>query len=288
MLASLLVVFREVLEAGLIVGVILAATEGIRGRALWIWAGLGAGVAGAGLVAFFAQSLSDAFAGSGQEVFNAAILIAAVVMLSWHTVWMAKHAREMTRELRTLGGAVASGERTLFAMAVVVAVAVLREGSEVVLFLFGIAASGGAQPQAMLAGGAAGVALGAFLAWLIYRGLLAIPAGRLFSVTNGLIALLAAGMAGQAATHLARADIVPTLGEEIWDTSKLLPDDGLLGRALHALVGYSDRPMGVQILAYLAVLAALVVLGRLVGGARAKRDDAPKLGDAGEPGAVPR
>jgi len=99
MLAALLIVFREVLEAGLIVGVVLAATEGVRGRGLWVSGGIAAGMLGAGLVALFAQRLSDAFAGSGQDVFNASILMAAVAMLSWHSIWMARHARELTRDL---------------------------------------------------------------------------------------------------------------------------------------------------------------------------------------------
>jgi high-affinity iron transporter len=265
MLATLIIVFREIIEAGLIVGIVLAATEGIRRRTWWVAGGVLAGVLGAAVVAGFAQQLSGAFAGNGQDVFNAAILLGAVGMLGWHIVWMSRHARELTAEMKALGSAVAAGERTLLAMAVVVAVAVLREGSEVVLFLFGIAASGGEQPVQMLVGGLAGVALGGACALLLYRGLLAIPARRLFAVTNGLIALLAAGMAGQAAALLAKADLIPAFGAEVWDTSAVLRDDGLLGRALHAMVGYSDRPMGVQVAAYIAVLAILMTLGRLLG-----------------------
>ena len=264
MLAALLIVFREVLEAGLIVGIVLAATEGVRGRGRWISAGVAAGLAGAGLVALFAQRLSEAFAGSGQELFNATILIAAVGMLGWHTVWMARHARELAGDMKALGRSVAAGGRTLSAMALVVAVAILREGAEVVLFLYGIAASGSV-PGAMMAGGAGGIALGAGLSWLIYRGLLVIPTGKLFSVTNGLLSLLAAGMAGQAAVYLVKAGIAPSLGDEVWDTSRVLADDSLVGRALHAIAGYSDRPMGVQILVYLTVLGVLIALSRLVG-----------------------
>ena len=267
MLAAALIVFREILEAGLIVGVVLAATEGVAGRARWITGGVAAGVLGAGLVALFAGQLSAAFQGSGQAVFNAAILFGAVLMLSWHILWMSRHAREMVRDFKALGRKIARGEATLAAMASVVAIAVLREGSEVVLFLFGIAAGGGADPAAMLAGGLLGVAGGAAISWVIYRGLLAIPTGKLFAVTNGLVALLAAGMAGQAMVYLVQADLVPSLGDQVWDTSRLLPDDGLLGRALHALVGYSDRPMGVQIAAYLVVLALLISLGRYIGSA---------------------
>jgi high-affinity iron transporter len=275
MLAAALIVFREVLEAGLIVGVVLAATEGVAGRGRWIAGGIGAGVLGAGLVALFAQQLSNAFAGSGQNAFNAAILIAAVLMLSWHVLWMSSHAREMVRDMKSLGVRVASGQATRMAMATVVAVAVLREGSEVVLFLYGIASAGGTAPGAMLAGGLLGVAGGAAVSWLIYRGLLAIPTGRLFSVTNLLVSLLAAGMAGQAAVFLAQANWIPTLGDELWDTSFILSDASLPGRALHALVGYSDRPMGVQALAYLAVLTALLGLGRLGASRGRRRHPAP-------------
>lgn len=264
MLATALIVFREVLEAGLIVGIVLAATTGVPRRGLWIAGGLAVGIAGAGLVALFADTLSNAFSGVGQELFNAAILIAAVGMLSWHNLWMAGHARELSREMKSLGREVAEGRRTLAAMAVVVAVAILREGAEVVLFLFGIAASGGDRPAEMFAGAGAGIALGAGASWLIYRGLLAIPTARLFSVTNVLIALLAAGMAGQAAVFLVQANVLPSLGDQVWDTSAVVADNSLVGRALHVLVGYADRPMGVQLIAYGLVLVTLVVLGRVL------------------------
>jgi high-affinity iron transporter len=266
LLATLVIVFREVIEAGLIIGIVLAATEGVAHRGRWIAGGIAGGVAGAALLAGFAGALSNAFSGSGQELFNATILIIAVVMLGVHITWMASHGRQMAQEMKAMGRAVVEGDRSLTAMALVVTVAVLREGSEVVLFLFGIATStheGAAGP--MLIGGAAGVLAGAAVSWLLYRGLVAIPMRHLFKITNGMIALLAAGMAGQAAAILAGADMLPTLGDQLWDTSGILRDDSIVGRALHALIGYSDRPPGVQVLAFLATLAALITLSRLVG-----------------------
>ena len=265
MLATLIIVFREVLEAGLIIGIVLAATEGVTHRGRWIASGIAGGVAGAALLAGFAGALSNAFSGSGQELFNAAILIIAVLMLGIHITWMASHGRQMAQEMKAMGRAVVEGDRSLTAMALVVAVAVLREGSEVVLFLFGIATSTHAGAAPMLLGGAFGVLGGALVSWLLYRGLVAIPMKHLFKITNAMIALLAAGMAGQAAAILAGADMVPTLGDELWDTSGILRDDSILGRALHALIGYSDRPSGVQVLAFLVTLAALITLSRLVG-----------------------
>lgn len=264
MLASLIIVFREVFEAGLIVGIVLAATRGIVHRAAFVATGIGVGVAGAGMLALFAGALSNAFAGRGQEVFTASILVLAVLMLSWHNLWMAAHGREMARQMQAMGRAVAAGETSLLAMAVVVAVAVLREGAEVVLFLYGIAVSSGEGWGLLLLGGLLGVVLGAGVSFLIYRGLVAIPVARMFSVTGWLIALIAAGMAGQAGAILAGADLIPSLGYELWDTSWLLRDDSIVGQALHALVGYSDRPMGVQALSFVVTLTALLVGARLI------------------------
>jgi high-affinity iron transporter len=270
MFVSLIIVFREVMEAGLIVGIVLAATEGVPRRGCWVGGGIAAGVAGASLVAAFAASLSSAFQGAGQEVFTAAILIFAVVMLSWHIVWMSHHARTMAAELRQAGQEVRLGQRSLAALATVVAVAVMREGAEVVLFLYGIAAASNTAPLSMAAGGVGGLALACVVSWLLYRGLVVIPLHRLFRVTNGLIALLAAGMAGQAASVLHGADLLPGWGEQLWDTSAILADDSFLGRSLHALVGYSARPSGIQLAAWLATLLVLAISSRIISRPRAR------------------
>jgi high-affinity iron transporter len=264
MLVSLIIVFREAMEAGLIVGIVLAATQGIAGRSRWIAGGIAAGVVGAGLVAAFAAALSDAFEGTGQEVFTASILCFAVVMLSWHIVWMSHHARAMAAEFRQVGQAVRLGQRSLAALGSVVAIAVLREGAEVVLFLYGVVAGSHTTALSLTGGGLAGLALAAVLSWLLYRGLVAIPVHRLFKVTNGLIALLAAGMAGQAVATLHSADLLPGWGEHLWDTSALLADNSIAGKALHALIGYSARPSGIQLAAWLGTLVLLAVLSRVI------------------------
>jgi high-affinity iron transporter len=264
MLATLLIVFREVIEAGLIVGIVMAASKGVPRRSLWVAYGVSGGVFGACLVAAFAGKLESLFDGSGQEIFNAAVLLLAVCMLTWHNVWMAGHGRQMAREMRQVGAQVAAGERTLAALAVVVGVAVLREGSEVVLFLYGIASQPGTTNASLLTGGALGLAAGALTSGLMYYGLLAIPAHRLFRVTSGLITLLAAGMAAQAVLFLQQAGYLQVLMTTVWDTSWLLPEDMIVGRLLHTLVGYSDAPNGAQLVAYCGTIVAITVLMRAV------------------------
>jgi hypothetical protein len=87
---------------------------------------------------------------------------------------------------------------------------------------------------------------------------------RLFQTTNVLIALLAAGMAGQAAAILHSAQLLPGWGEELWNTSAILSDNSLTGRALHALIGYSDRPSGIQVAAWAATLVTLLICSKLI------------------------
>ena len=120
MLGALIIVFREVIEAGLIVGIVLAVTRGLRGSRLAIAAGVLAGAVGASLVAAFAGAIGEALAGIGQEVFNASILLIAVVMLTWHNVWMASHGRELAADVKRVGEAVRTGSRSVFALGVVV------------------------------------------------------------------------------------------------------------------------------------------------------------------------
>ncbi|HEY4044884.1 MAG TPA: FTR1 family protein [Rhodopila sp.] len=288
MLVSLIIVLREALEAGLIVGIVLAATEGVVRRGRWIAAGVAAGVAGASLVAAFAAVLSDAFEGMGQELFTAAILCFAVVMLSWHILWMSHHARTMAADLRGVGEAVRLGQRSLAALATVVAIAVMREGAEVVLFLYGIVAASHTTALSLAVGGVGGLAAACLASWLLYRGLLAIPLHRLFRVTNVLIALLAAGMAGQAAAVLNGVDLLPSWGEHLWDSSALLADDSLVGRSLHALIGYSARPSGIQLAAYLTTLLVLVVASRAIAAPRRNKIAAAVVGAALMAGAPAR
>jgi high-affinity iron transporter len=266
-LGALLIVFREVMEAGLVVGIVLAATRGIPGRGWWVSLGVAAGVLGASVVAMFAGAISGAFSGSGQELLNALVLIVAVISLTWHNVWMAEHGRELVAELRQVGADVSSGRRPLGALAVVVFIAVMREGSEIVLFLYGIVVAG-TSTQSLLAGGLLGLVAGACLTGLSYLGLIAIPTRYIFSVTTVLLTLLAAGMAAQAIHFLQAAGVVTALPMRVWDTSWLLPDSSILGRLLHVLVGYTSRPTAMQLLVYLLTLATIFTLMRFTSASR--------------------
>ncbi len=262
MLGALIIVFREVIEAGLIVGIMLAVTRGLKGSRSMIALGVAAGVAGASLVAAFAGVIAGALAGVGQEIFNAGILFLAVAMLTWHNIWMASHGREIATQMKNVGAQVKAGSRTVAALGVVVAVAVMREGSEVALFLYGLVASANSTTPELLEGSAIGLALGAGVTLLTYFGLVTIPTKWLFRVTTVLIGFLAAGLAAQAVVFLQQAGLVEALSQTAWDTSAWLSDRSLIGRVFHTLIGYSDQPSQMQVAVYAVVLVGGFALSR--------------------------
>lgn len=270
MLPVAIIVFREVLEASLIIGVVLAASQGVRRRGRWVAAGIAAGIVGAMLVAAFAGEIADALEGIGQELFNASVLFAAVAMLGWHNVWMGRHGRELAIEAGDVGKLVRAGARPLYALSVVVGLAVLREGSELVLFLYSLVAANGAHPAAFAGGLATGLAAGSALGAALYLGLLRIPLRHLFTVTSWLILLLAAGLAAQGANFLVQANLLPALGTNLWDTSFLLSERSIPGQVLHTLVGYVAQPAGIQVVFYIATILVIGTLMRLAGRSEAK------------------
>jgi len=264
MLGTAVIVFREVLEAALIVAIVMGASLGVAGRGRWVGAGIALGVAVALVVAAFAGAISDAVQGRGQEILNAAILLAAVVMLGWHNVWMSAHGRKLADEMKRIGQDVRVGVRPLSAILLVTALAVMREGSETVLFLYGLAASGTQRLQ-LLGGGALGLAAGVLLGVVIYRGLLRIPLRHFFAVTGWIVLLLGAGLAANAAGYLSQAGLLPTLTPEVWNTAHILSQDSAVGQLLHILIGYNDRPSGMQLVFYVVTLVTVLALMRLIG-----------------------
>ena len=252
-----LLVFREVLEAALIISIVCAATRGLPDRGWFVSGGIVLGVIGAVGVALGADAIGQFADGAGRDLFNAGVLVAAVLMIGWHLVWMSSHGRELAQHMHTVASAAKSGS-SLTALLVVVALAVLREGSEIVLFLYSMAV-GGVGTTGLVTGAALGAGGGVLLGVALYFGLLQIPFKRFFAVTNAMLMLLAAGLAAAAAGFLVQSDLLPTWGTPVWDTSRLLADDSLPGKTLGVLVGYKAKPEGVQVAFYLITLVVLIM-----------------------------
>jgi len=255
MLSTLIIVFREVLEAMLVVGVATAAAREVNIATRWIYGGVLGGLLAAVTVAVFADSIAASIQGMGQEIFNASILISASLLMAWTAIWMGKHGREVSKRIRQTCHDVQGSDAAKLVLAIVVGLAVAREGSEVVLFLYGVAAAGASNASEMLSGGVIGVVLGVLVAMGLYRSLVHIPMRHVFLVVTCFIVLLSAGMASQGIAYLVMVDELPAWGQPIWNTSHIIPEQGLLGQVLQALMGYDDHPSGMQVFVFLLVLS---------------------------------
>lgn len=257
MLSVAVIIFRETLEIALMLGIVLSATRGLAGRMPWILGGFALGAAGAGLVAVFAETISGLAQGAGQEIFNAGILFVAAGFIGCTALWMKAHGREASNRMKQVGHDVTEGILPLSALAFIIGLSLLREGSEIVLFVYGMVLSG-LGTAAIAAGSVTGVLCGVAVGAALYEGLLRISLKHVFSVTGWLLVLLVAGLAAQGAGYLSAAGYFPKYSGTLWNSSWLIRDDGFAGQALHGLIGYSARPTVIQGLVYIVTLGGLV------------------------------
>ena len=261
------IVWRESVEALLVVGILSAwlasrdAVERTAGRR-FLWAGVASGIVGAVVLAVVLTAFDGALSEEASSLFQTAIVLIAAVLIVQMVVWMRRHGRTLKRDMETaLTGA--AERRSWWGVYVLALVAVLREGSETVVFLWGslagITVSTAWGPiLAALAGFAAAVASymvlqlgGRVLSWRLF-----------FRVTEVMLLFLAAGLTVTGIAGLMDLGWLPSLGRA-WDTSALLSDGGVAGGLISALTGYRARPDITEVLGF--ALYWLAVFGLLRG-----------------------
>ena len=247
-----LIVFRETLEAALFVGIIAASTRGVMNRTRWLSFGVAAGALGSVLMASAMGQISSWANGVGQDIVTACILSIALCMLAWHCIWVSPNSNQMVQDAKQIGASTSQGKQTLWALAIAVALSVLREGAETVLFVAGLMAGSTESQGALISSVVIGIVMGAFAGWLIYAGLGQVKPQRLFAVTNILILMLAGSLASQLAKTSNQAGWLSLLGEQAWDISTLLPNDSPIGMLLHGVLGFDASPTQLQVLFYLS------------------------------------
>jgi len=260
MISSLVIVFREMLEMVLVVGVLMAATRSLPGSRQWIGMGVLGGLVGALFFGLFMEQMEASFEGDGEFIFNASILSMASILIGWTVFWMNRHGREMSQRMKQVGSSVQAGDLPYTALAIVALSAVMREGSEAVFFLFGAAQGIESDGWSMLAGGILGAGSALIIGSLLYFGLARIPVKQLFNVAGWLLMFLAAGMASQAAWNLVVIDWLPPLMDPMWNTSSIVSSESMLGELMHVMMGYDDQPSALQVLVFAASLIAMVTI----------------------------
>lgn len=246
---SVIIVLREVLEAALMIGVLLAVSRFLQLSSRWVIFALLFGLIGATAYGYFLDPVSELFEGVGQEIFNAALQFAIFAMLAVIVFLIARHLGEPRNQDSPLP--------TL--MAIAVALGVTREGSEILIYV-----SGFVQVDDFLSsvglGSFAGACIGFSVGVLFYYLLLALPERRALLVALVLLSLTASGMSAQATQLLIQADWI-SVSRPLWDMSGVLPEDSLPGQLLYALIGYEASPSATEAAVHLTSLAVIALFG---------------------------
>jgi high-affinity iron transporter len=248
--AAFLITLREGIEAALIVSILLAYLRqlGRTDRFSLIWAGTGVAVLASIVIGAVIYGVAGEFTGEAEEIFEGLVTLAAVGVLTWMIFGMKRQAARVKSELHTrVDSALAGGGIALAGLAFF---AVLREGVETALFLFGAEAATNATRAQTIIGGLVGLAVAAVLGYLLYRGGIRLNLRTFFRVTGILILVVAAGLFAFSVHELQEAGWFPFLDSTAYDVSSTLSDESGLGAFLRALVGYNDDPTWLEVLAW--------------------------------------
>lgn len=255
MLNALIIVWRESLEAMLVIGVLLSwiarqPNPAVLQRGLWSGAAAGVALAlGLGFATFAVQSQ---FAGDALERLQLALVLVAAGLILQMVLWMHRHGRHMKRELESQ----AAGNSGAFGIAAIAALAVAREGAETVVFLYGLGleSQGGALIR-LLGAALAGFLLAVATSWLLARGARYLNHRTVFRVSEILLLLIANALLANGIDRMIAMEWLPPLLDPAWDASSLLADGQGLGRLLADFAGYRARPAGMLLIASLAFWA---------------------------------
>lgn len=261
----LFVVWRESVEAMLVVGILytwLRHNPSGRAGLPWLWGGVAAGLGVAGLLGAAMLGFSDLLTDQGQELFTVAMMLAASGLIVHMVLWMRRNGRTLKRNMESVL-ADSSARASWWSVFTLTALAVAREGSETVVFLFGLGAGveGIAFAQFALAAGA-GLALAGFTFWLLQLGGKVISWRLFFRVTEILLLLLAAALLIGGVERLISLDILPGLIDPLWDSSALLDDGSPVGGLIATFTGYRAHPALTMLLAYVGYWAMVGLLMR--------------------------
>ena len=280
MLANALIGLREGLEAGLVVGILVAFLNKLDRRDVLpkLWIGIGAAIVislGVGAVLTFGPyGLST----QAQEGLGGSLSIVAVGLVTWMIFWMARHARHLKGELQgQLAAALASSATAIVVLGII---SVGREGVETALFVWASITSSG---QALLGsiGALLGILASVVISYLIYRGFVRINLSRFFFWTGLFLVLVAAGVFAYGLGDLQEAGILPS-GAAAYNLNAVIPASSWYGTLLGGIFQFKADPSWLQVIGWLVYAAVVlawflrVSLAKKVAAKPAGSDPAPE------------
>ncbi|MCE5181232.1 MAG: FTR1 family protein [Betaproteobacteria bacterium] len=259
---TLFIVWRESVEGILVVGILYAwlkaHPEGARGMR-YLWGGVAAGLALAGLLALAMMGVYSSLDGDALDYFQLGMMLVAAGLITQMVFWMRRHGRALKKQLEADLDR-ATGEANWMGVSVIAMLAVGRESAETVIFLYGNGMGQQGMALAQFLGAAAlGFALALLTFWLLVRGGRNLSWKNFFRISETLLLLLAAGLLVGGVEKMIGYDWIPALVDPVWDSSFLLDDNATVGNLVATLTGYRSHPALMLVLAYTAYWA--LVLG---------------------------
>ena len=262
----LFIVWRESVEALLVVGILYAWLKNgdadARRGLPYLWAGVALGVLSAVLLGAALVGFTEVLSGDALDYFQTAMVLVACVLIVQMVLWMKQHARTLKREMEQ-SLAASTRSANWWGVTVLVALAIAREGSETVIFLYGLGFGqsghvGGSQILAV----AIGLALAFLTFYLLQLGGKVFSWRHFFRVTEIMLLFLGAGLFQTGVDKLIDKEVLPTIIDQLWDSSKLLDDSGTVGSMVATLTGYRAHPALMNVLAYAAYWLVVWFLAR--------------------------
>jgi high-affinity iron transporter len=259
MLQMSIIFFRELLEITLILGIVAAATQGVYKRNIYLIIGIGSGVVISFAGAFLISKLASLVSGSTQDIINAAILLISVIMIGITVIWMRKNVSTFKQNLKDTSLAINHGSLQGYAISALVAIAIIREGAEILLFSYGLITAHNYSLSQIIGGTLIGSITGLLAGLLIYFGLIKIGQKYIFVITSWLLIFLAASIASQIPIFLVSAGIIHEVGGPVWNSSEILSEHSIVGSILHIIIGYSEKPTVLQLIFYFTTFGLISI-----------------------------
>ena len=267
MIQSLIIMFRETLEAALIVGIVLGYLSRSKQSAynMSVYAGIAAGVIFSILGALAFNWLAGGFSGRREEIFEGITMLVGAGLLTTMIFWMMQQKRISANLEKKVNQSLSQSQR--IGLFFLVFVAILREGIESVIFLGAARFSGG---ENSLIGALIGVIGAVLLSYLLMVGSVRLDLRKFFAVTNTVLILFAAGLIAHGFHELQEAGVFPVIVEHVWDINPSVPSDGsypllhengYLGSILKGLFGYNGNPSLLEVLFYAVYIISVTYRG---------------------------
>ncbi|WP_069649065.1 FTR1 family iron permease [Caloranaerobacter ferrireducens] len=256
MFSSFLLIFREGLEAALIIGIILGYLAKINKKDLnsYVYAGVGSAVLASGATAYLFEALAGGFEGRSEEIFEGIIMLIAVVILTSMIIWMKNQSKGLKEDLhRKIDSAVSDNK--VYGLASLAFLSVYREGVEVVLFFKALSSQ--VSWLSSLIGSIIGLIAAIAVAYIIFKTTIKLNLQQFFKVTGGLIILIAAGLFAHGIHELQEAHVIPIIVEHLYNINSILNEKGTIGSILKAMFGYNGNPSLIEVISYWGYLGVV-------------------------------